>query len=264
MTKAERKWDQGELDLFSAGRAETPSSKSAAGVLAALGLDGSPGPGGGEDAPVSGFHSQPVPPSASAPLGSGIFSRPLAWVGGGILLALVPAAFVLGGSPEANDDHSVPSSSVPDSSINAMPDAPSEASEKSATSPDSAVVQLAELAEEPSAPRSSTKRVATESAAAAAAESGPQVGRPSLGEELAIIKQARDRLSSGDMRGAEAALSQHAQRFQPARLASEARVIRVEILMKQGKTTEAKQLAAPLMTENSPYRARMETLLSSP
>src|SRR5690606_29446671 len=102
MTKAERKWDQGELDLFSAGRAETPSSKSAAGVLAALGLDEGMGPGGGEEAPVSGF--QPQPAAIPAPRASGIFSRPLAWVGGGVLLALVPAAFVLNGENEASTD----------------------------------------------------------------------------------------------------------------------------------------------------------------
>ena len=48
MTRAERKWDQEELDLFQAGRAEAPPAGSAEGVLAALGIEGPAGPGGGE------------------------------------------------------------------------------------------------------------------------------------------------------------------------------------------------------------------------
>jgi hypothetical protein len=88
--------------------------------------------------------------------------------------------------------------------------------------------------------------------------------RPSLAEELAIIKQARAKLNAGDLAGCEAALTTHRQKFTPPRLASEALVVRVELLLKRGQREQAKRLAAPLMKDNSPYRARMETLLSSP
>jgi len=186
-------------------------------------------------------------------------------VGGGVLLALVPAALLLKGSQEANTDVASSALQIVDEGNSSVAQNPRKVTGDTLVVDDAAVVQLADLAEEPASPNAGSRKLRSESATSMIdkADEAPSA-RPSLAEELAIIKQARDRLSAGDVRGAESALSEHAQKFQPPRLSSEARVIRVEILMKQGKKEEARQVAAPLMKENSPYRARMETLFSSP
>lgn len=272
MIQAEHKWDDDELDLFRAGRGEAPAAASAGGVFAALGLDGPIGPDGGaglEQPPVSQVApiSSPEVTAAQGPKPappSGIFARPLPWIGaGGVLLALIPAALLLSrGQSEAtsSDQPSQQQATDATDSNKSGRDAGEDSKTRAATEGDGAAddalaVELSDLEEaEPQSGARAEARKTSPSASDAA--------RPSLAEELKIIKDARQKLNAGDLAGAEATLSVHQKKFQPPRLSSEALVLRVEILIKRGKMAEARALAAPLMKENSPYRARMETLLS--
>lgn len=258
MTFAGRDWEDDELELFRAGKGEAPPAGSAAGVFAALGLDGPIGPDGGDAGPVSSVEpagTTPVPEAVqpTAPSASGIFARPLTWIGAGtVALALISAGLWLGSS----DGQTSTSAATPNVAVESEP--VSEATGVQAAAPVEATkedeaIALSDLEEieEPASPTQAGPNQKLDSAE-----------RPSLAEELALIKRARSSLNAGDLAGCQAALAEHGKKFNPPRLASEALVVRVELLVKQGKTAEARRLAAPLMRENSPYRARMETLLS--
>lgn len=255
---AEHSYNDDELRLLRAARLETPPEGSAAGVFAALGL----APVG----PVPGPEGEPAPVSSARPLTrveapprSGIFAKPAAWValGGAALLALSPWAL----SVEAPEKNSAPVTRM----------AEPEPVQKE-LAPNEKVFTLAEL-DAGTDPDLEPSRTAPLAAGSTPAEVGRTESEdaanavtlgPSLADELAQIKKARGFLQAGDLSGCAGALAEHSRRFSPPRLSTEALVIRVELLLRQGKTAEAKRLAAPLLTENSPYRARISTLLSHP
>lgn len=260
MIRAEHNWDDDELELFRAGRDEAPSAGSANGVLAALGLDGPVGPdGGGDTSPVSSVEPAgrtPVPPPVETqPAVSGIFARPLTWIGaGGVVLALIPAALFLGSGDSGTSEAISPPEEVSTRAASGTLAERANVDAPEGVADEPAAIELSDL-EEVEPESSAVNEAPTQKA---------ESRRPSLAEELAIIKKARASLNAGDLAGCEAALTIHKQKFSPPRLASEALVVRVELLLRRGQREQAKRLAAPLMRANSPYRARMETLLSHP
>gem|GEM_PF-4672407 len=252
-------WDEGELDLINAGKADVPPESSLGSVFSALGLD-----------PVQSLPSAegetgaateaPVPPS------SGIFARPAVLAGAGavvvLALALIPTWPTLFGNKSVK--HATERSTAPvaqeevPSSAEVSPDLDSlkKVPVKEATSDDQGAAALP-------APSQQSKKTAPTRSGDNSKTRAEKSKRPSLAEELALLKKARGLMASGYWSAAQAALNEHKKRFVPARLSAEARVIRVEILLKTGKRAAANRAAAPLMRKNSPYRARMETLLSS-
>lgn len=238
-------WGAEEMDLFQAAREESPSAESRDGLYGALGLT-PPAPGGGE--PQSSELSNQ---GATLEVGarSGIFAKPLARLAAGVgVLALSVPAYLLVQSSGAESEAAVESVVEPHAEIRtAMPAAVPEHELVQAEEPTDAARSIDELPEEKSVAPSRAKKKAE---------------RPSLKEELALLQRARAALGSGNISQCEALLQEHRTRFVPPRLASEARVLRVESLVGQGRIGEAKSLAAPLLKADSPYRARMETLLS--
>ncbi len=269
---AEHAYTEDELQLLKAARLESPPEGSAAGVLSALGLTPvvpvpssafpSQGPEG-EPAPVSSARPRG---SVEAPPKSGIFAKPATWAaaGGVALLSLLPWAL----NDEAPQERPLSVSRVIESPSVVEPPT---GEEKVFTLRD-VVSGAAEegMKDEASTARKTTgdipkaapQRTSREDSSAAAPTSTKAI--PSLADELAQIQKARSLLSSGDLAGCSSALAEHAQKFQPPRLSTEARVIRVELLLKQGRPAEAKALAEPLLRDDSPYRARISRLLSAP
>jgi hypothetical protein len=84
---------------------------------------------------------------------------------------------------------------------------------------------------------------------------------PSLAAELDAIRPAKARLASGDARGALTQIRQYRAEFPNGKLGVEATVIEVEALVALGQRGAAERLAAPLLKGDSPYAARLRTLL---
>lgn len=257
-------WDEGELDLINAGKAEGPPDSSLGSLYSALGLD--PVQGLPSEEGLSSEGGQPGAAS-EAPLApsSGIFARPAVLAGTGavvVALALMPTwPKLFGNEPAASLSENTATSVAPEkgqgfaekvADLQPAERAPVE----KATTADKDPKSLASPAHKSKkAPLAQTGEKKT---------TQPEKSKgPSLADEIALLKKARGLMASGDWSAAQAALTQHRKQFVPARLSAEARVIRVEILLKTGKRAEASRAAAPLMKKNSPYRARMETLLSS-
>lgn len=87
---------------------------------------------------------------------------------------------------------------------------------------------------------------------------------PSLTEEIALLDQARARLSSGNARGALATLNDHAQRFPGGRLALEAEVLRIDALARAGQRQAARSRARAFLNRHSTsaLAARVQRFLS--
>ncbi|HEX2878902.1 MAG TPA: hypothetical protein VHO25_05135, partial [Polyangiaceae bacterium] len=89
------------------------------------------------------------------------------------------------------------------------------------------------------------------------------VAEPSLAAELDAIRPAKTRLAAGDAAGALAQVRQYRSQFPKGRLAVEATVIEVEALVALGQRSAAEKRAAPLLKGDSPYAARLRTLLGA-
>lgn len=246
-------WGAEEMDLFQAAREESPSADSRAGLYGALGLT-PPAPGGGEP---QGSELSNQGATLEVGARSGIFAKPLARLaaGVGVLALSVPAYLAVQSSGGDSEAAAVEKVVEPHAEIRTA--MPASAGPAAAAAPEHELVQ----AEEPTdAARSIDELPEEQSVAPRRAEKKAE--RPSLKEELALLQRARAALGSSNISQCEALLQEHRTRFVPPRLASEARVLRVESLVAQGRIGEAKSLAAPLLKADSPYRARMETLLS--
>ena len=250
-------WGADESALFDAARGDGPSAESSAGLYAALGL-APPLPGGGGEGQSSPYGA-PIPVFEPV-VQSGIFARPIARLaaGAGALAIAIPAfLWMQGGDTESSSNESV-------AQVEAKPvDERQPAAQEVVVADDSAAAESAQPESEAvaidSLPTVTDSHVKVPSASAKASDA---TQRPTLKEELAHLQRARAALNSGNISLCEALLQEHRNRFVPPRLASEARVLRVEAYVAQGRMAEAKATAAPLLKSDSPYRARMETLLS--
>lgn len=244
-------WGAEELDLFQAAREEGPSAESSAGLYAALGLT-PPAPGGGEPmdnlAPNQGA-------ALEAGARSGIFAKPLARLaaGVGVIALAVPAYFAQQSSDAEAEAVVIETPEAPEARLRSAQPAPARGEQQEV---------VAEVPVQTASTAARSIDELPEERVVAPVKVKKEVERPSLKEELALLQRARTALSSGNISACEALLQEHRTKFVPARLASEARVLRVESLMAQGRKAEAEKLAAPLLRGDSPYRARMETLLS--
>lgn len=98
---------------------------------------------------------------------------------------------------------------------------------------------------------------AGEPAPAAAATPSP------LAEELRAIDLARRALANGDTNEAGRALDAHAARFPSGALSDEARVLRIDVLVKQGNRKGAESAARAFLASSprSPHAPRLRVLL---
>jgi hypothetical protein len=84
-----------------------------------------------------------------------------------------------------------------------------------------------------------------------------------LRDEVALLDQARAAISSGNTGAALSALDRHKREFPRGFLSSEAEVLRVEALVKAGRTAEAREQGERLLSRepNGPQAKRVRSLL---
>lgn len=89
---------------------------------------------------------------------------------------------------------------------------------------------------------------------------------PSVRRELELIALGREALSKGDTRACLDAMDLHDREFPSGQFALEAKVMRIEAAFAAGNRSGARQLARDYLAANpnSPYEARIRSLLSSP
>ncbi len=247
-------WSDLESSLLRSGRADPPRSTQRA-VLTALGLE-VPGPGG------SGGESLPPPAASPAPLASaGGFVGGAAggfavakWSVLAALVVAVPVGWLLVGR--------APSSAPPAKPV-AFEQTTRETTpvaKPSPAAPEKRALGLDELPSE--APRAAH---AKEGAAVAPSDAAVQLDESpvgsSLAAELALIRRARSALGAGNAAEALGLLAEYQASFAAPQLGSEALVVRVEALLRLGRKEEARRLAAPLLTGDSPYSQRLRALV---
>lgn len=254
-------WDGDANSLWAAGLEEAPPPGSDAALLSALGLGGTPpGPGGGI-------------PAASAPSSGGAFVRPEAtgwlrpWMKGsaiGLVIVGLPVAwFALPG-----DDEDASSSRALDVPASAPVIVKTETVATNVAQNDATPEPDAAPANEPSVKSVKAAAPPTTVSAPAVAKTEPTTTEPttaarepSLAEELAFVQGAKALVASRRWAEAEARLDAYRRDFPKQRLAAEARVVRVEMLVAQGKKAEARQVAGPVLEPGSPYRERVLSLV---
>ena len=86
-----------------------------------------------------------------------------------------------------------------------------------------------------------------------------------LAEEVALVDQARGALARGDGSAAIAALDQYEARFTQRKFAPEALYLRMEALLKLGRTSAGRAVAARLVAgyPRSPHTARARQVLAT-
>jgi TolA-binding protein len=85
---------------------------------------------------------------------------------------------------------------------------------------------------------------------------------PLVGELLAL-DGARAALGRGDLAGAQAALGRYGERYPRGKLSTEARILRIELLLRQGNREAAHQEASEFLRAHpqSPHAPRLRALL---
>jgi hypothetical protein len=231
--------DLSEVTLLRAGRAEVMSDETRRRVLAGLGVGGA----ALGLATVSSSVSKATWP---------------AWLKTGLVLsALGGVAGTLAFFGFGSDAPQVTAQQPPPHASGAATPLPSAVE---TTAPAAPVMQATDLPIAPSEP-SSVNAVRGEKDPVAQHQA--PATEPSLAAELDAIRPAKARLAAGDAAGALARVRQYRAQFPKGRLAVEATVIEVEALVKLGQRSAAEKLAAPLLQGESPYAARLRTLLGT-
>lgn len=85
---------------------------------------------------------------------------------------------------------------------------------------------------------------------------------PLVGELLAL-DSARAALGQGDLGGAKAALGRYAERYPRGKLSTEAKILGIELLLRQGNRAAAHQEASSFLQAfpQSPHAPRLRALL---
>jgi hypothetical protein len=98
----------------------------------------------------------------------------------------------------------------------------------------------------------------------APAEPSRRAPRAELDREVALLDEAKFALRRGDARGAAAALDRYAERFPRGALAPEAALLKVELLLRQGRLSDARALARAELDArpHGPHARRFRDVLS--
>lgn len=91
----------------------------------------------------------------------------------------------------------------------------------------------------------------------------PSPSAESLSAEIRVLDLARAAMDAHDLAAAQHALDSYRRRFPQGRLEPEATVLRLAVLVQQGKRTAAQSLAVQLLTSESykAYESRIRSLL---
>lgn len=237
--------DLSEMALLRAGRAETMSDETRRKVLAGIGVGG------------AALGLATVSSSVGHGSSAGWASWP-AWLKTGLVLSalggVAATAAFFGLGPDAPQQVSVQPAKP-------APEPPSRPAPTEAVAPAAPVYQATDLPVEPGTVDSPKASGASKGAPTEVAPVAPNLVAPSLAAEMDAIRPAKTRLASGDARGALTQIRQYRAQFPNGRLAVEATVIEVEALVASGQRSTAEKLAAPLLKGDSPYAARLRTLL---
>jgi TolA-binding protein len=89
---------------------------------------------------------------------------------------------------------------------------------------------------------------------------------PTLADELRLIERARAALAAGDVASADRALEAHARTFPSGVFAEEARVLRIDSMIRRGDRARAEPAARAYLSKHpeSPHAPRLRALLGEP
>lgn len=230
--------DMSEVALLRAGRAEAMSDETRRRVLAGIGVGGA----------ALGLAT------VSSTVGKASWP---AWLKTGLILsALGGAAGTLAFFGLGEKEPQQVAAPQP-----AQQPAPQPAQAAETVAHGTPVYQATDLPVEPAVPAGAVPNAGKVNSANKVAAPEVAASEPSLAAEMDAIRPAKARLASGDAAGALAQVRQYRAQFPKGRLGVEATVIEVEALVALGQRSAAEKLAAPLLKGDSPYAARLRTLL---
>ncbi|HTM46995.1 MAG TPA: hypothetical protein VL137_18690 [Polyangiaceae bacterium] len=257
--------DLNEIALLRAGKADGMSEETRRKVLAGIGVGGA----------LVGLSA------VSTQAGKAVWPM---WLKSGLLLSVLGGiAATVGFFGFGSHSASVPSASSPVVISKATSAVPTKVDSQSqgpeVRGPGVPVYQASDLPLAPSGSASqptANRRVAgaaapgdTASAAATGAKPAsvlpaPVLPAPAAGNltaELAALNVAKTQLATGDAASALRTVQQYRTAFPQGKLAPEATVVEVEALLALGKKAQAATVAGPLLKSDSPYAARLRSLL---
>jgi hypothetical protein len=232
-----------EGSLIRAAKSDGPGRARRDKILVGLGIP-----------PVAIFSEPPASVVAAPGAGKGVLAK---WLLIGAVAAVVPVSAWLIGSGAQPD---APPPATKQIAVVDQPRVEEKVREAKGTDPANTapVVTLEALPLEedgaPAASRSKQERKASP-------EPVPSADRDTFREELAAIQHARATLRAGDAGRALAELDAYQKKFKTGHFAQEARLLRIEAFVKQGRREEAKALARPFLEGKSPYAARVRSLV---
>lgn len=226
--------------LLLAAREDAPPGDLEARILAGMGGGG----GGGGAPPSSGGLGAKIGLGIGGAIGIGV----LAWVLGGTSMTPVATPAPIE-TPVATTASSVVT-----------------AAETPLVTPAPPKIEEAPSAEPPKteAPPSVSLRAKASASVVASATPPPATSAASgLGAEIKALDAVRSSMSAGDASGALAALDAYDRSFPRGTLQQEAVLLRIDALMRAGRTDEARKLGHAFLAEHpsTPHRKRILTLL---
>jgi hypothetical protein len=248
-----------ERALLQAGRHDREPSDGAERALAALGLASSA-------SALAASTAARTAATGSTSTGSAAVGLSVKLVGAALLTTgLVVAGLLALGGPSASSGVPAVVSASPQPNAPGMTHSgtsePSQAERAAGDTVASDAVSVDDLPSAP-APARSPVLVAARRATSPPVQTAPPPA-PSLAEELALVDEARAAIARGDSATAEIMLDAYDARFANGRLALEAKLARIEMLLARGDSAQARSLCEAFLRENprTAYERRARALL---
>ncbi|MFO0737447.1 MAG: hypothetical protein U0270_16265 [Labilithrix sp.] len=229
--------------LLLAAREDAPPGDLEARILAGM------GGGGGGAPPSSGGLGAKIGLGIGGAIGIGV----LAWVLGGT--SVTPVATPAPIATPVPIETPAPVATTASSVVTAT------ATETPLVTP--APAKIEEAPPKAEAPPVSLRAKASASVVASATPAPAASAASGLGAEIKALDAVRASMSAGDASGALAALDAYDRSFPRGTLQQEAVLLRIDALMRAGRTDEARKLGHAFLAEHpsTPHRKRILTLL---
>jgi len=244
--------------LLGAGQADAPPEGAAGRALVALGVAGAATTVATGAAAATTALSAGTGAAAGGKTAAGVSLAVLAkWAGGGVVLGLVVSAVALPDPPRARHDE-VPSVALQRRPAAAQQPTPARAPVAPLPGPKPDDDSRPRAAVAPSLPRPP----APAPSASAASNEPAAAAEDRLSGEVALVDSARKALMRGDSAGALGLLERHRKEYPAGSLGPEAFVLRLEAMVRSGRSSAARDLAKRYLERNpqSPHASAIRRI----